>query len=203
MEVFVTLLNVSTLRTLLKFDGITTDFTDEELELLIEVKTKEIETLTGVDITPHDRAKTLGRFKGKMIQLSHYPVLNIANIFVNGYKLHSHDFNYNKELGVIYFHHKIRGSIRIEYTTGLDEFKYAELITPLLKDMVAYTISFGRTNDNFNGLAPYLSSLKEGDVSIGFNNNSVNGGYGYNIGIANRIDDLRNKFMFSTRIRWI
>ncbi len=197
------MLTVDELRTLLKFDGVTTDFTDEELELLIKVKTKEIESLTGVDITPHDRLKTLGRFKGKMVQLSHYPVISVANVYINGHRLHTHDFSTNNKLGIIYFNHRIKGNLRIEYTTGLDEYEYAELITPLLKDMVGYTISFGRTNDNLNGLAPFLSSLKEGDVSIGFSNNSTNGGYGYNIGIANRIDNLRNRFMFSTRLRWI
>ena len=200
---FVTLLDVSKLRTLLKFDGITTNFTDDELEVLIDVKTKEIETLTGVDINPRDRTKTLGRFKGRMIQLSHYPIINIANIFINHHSLNECEYSFNGDLGIIYFNHKVRGSVVIQYTTGLDEFNYDTLINPLLKDMIAYTISFGRNNDKLDGLAPFMSSLKEGDVSIGFNNNSVNGGYGYSIGIANQIDNLRSKFMYSARVRWI
>ena len=115
-------MDVQKLKTLLKFDGITTDdFTDEELQLLIDIKTDELEGLTGVDIRPQDRVKTKGRFNGKMIELSFYPVLQIADITVNGYPLRPFDYHFNSDLGIIYFHHRIRrGFVRVEYTNGIE-----------------------------------------------------------------------------------
>jgi hypothetical protein len=196
-------MKVDELKTLLKFDGVdTSNFTDEELQLLINTKVKELEGLIGVDINPHDRTKTIGRFKGKMVQLSFYPVLYIARVLLNGRVLDSCEYTYNKKTGIVYFHDKLKGFLEVQYTTGLTDMDYDYLILPLIKDMVGYTITYGVNNDRLNGLMPIATSLKEGDVSVGFKADS-NNSFGYTVGIGQRIDDLRNRFMFSSRVRWI
>lgn len=196
------MIDATKVRTLLKFEGIDVDFTDEELEILIEAKLDELEGLVGADIRPHDRQKTIGRFKGKSVQLSFYPVINIADVIVNGYHLNHCDYWVNYDLGVIYFHHRIRGHVTVYYTTGIPERDFAYLITPLIKDMVAFTITYSDGLKFDKGISGegMISSLKEGDVSIGFAYDSS-----LSLGgrINNRIEELKKKYNFNTRIRWI
>lgn len=193
------------LKILLKFDGVEFDSTDEELEILVKSKLVELESLIGVKINPSDKTKVMRKFKGKLLELNYYPIVNVADVFVNDYYLHSSEYNVNYDLGIIYFRKYTVGSIRVNYTVGFDDVDFEYLILPLLKDMVGYTIRYGKVNMLYGGINGIASSLKEGDVSVNFSSNNLNGAgvYGYDGGINNRIDELKKKYGSSARVRML
>ena len=168
--------DINKLKILLKLDGVDiSDFSDEELEILVESKIVELESLLGIRIRPFDKSKIMGKFKGKVLELNDYPVLDIADIFVNDKFYPYHKYNVNYDLGIIYFKHFIHGNIRVEYTVGLDEIDFDNLVFPLLKDMIGYGIERAKINGIYGGLNKVASSLKEGDVSVNFSSTNFSG----------------------------
>lgn len=198
-------IDVNKLKTLLKFDGVEFDFTDEELEILVKSKLTELESLIGVKIRPSDKTKIMGKFKGKLLELNYYPVLNVVDVYVNDKCLPPCEYNVNYNLGIIYFRKYISGNVRVNYTIGFDEFDFEYTVLPLLKDMVGYNIRYGKINMMYGGINGIASSLKEGDVSVNFSSNNLNGVgvYGYDGGINNRIEDLKKKYGYSARVRML
>lgn len=196
--------DVDKLKALLKLDGIVVEYTAEEWDILIESKIIELEGLIGVHITPYDKSRVIGRFKGKVLELNDYPILEVVDIFVNDIHLDKSEYNVNKDLGIIYFKDFIfRKSVKVEYVTGFSEYDFDYMIFPLLKDMIGYTIVNSAIKQKYGGINSFASSLKEGDVSINFSsgNRSGVGVYGYDGGIDNRIDDLRKRYVYSARVR--
>jgi len=196
------MISAEKIRTLLKFEGVTVDFTDEELQVLIDSKLDELEGLIGADIRPHDRQKTVGKFKGKILELNFYPIIQIADIVLNGYSLCNYEYHVNYDLGIIYFNHRIRGHITVYYTTGIPERDFSYIITPLIKDMVSYALNYNEGLKYDRGISGEgtIASLKEGDVSIGF---AYDSSLTLGARINDRIDDLKSKYCYSTRVRWI
>ena len=199
--------DIDELRTLLKFEGVdTTIYTDDELQVLINSKLKEIESIVGKDIKPRDRVYVTHDFYGEILELGFYPLLQIHQLYIDDIPIHPHEYNTNLRLGIIYFGGFIGAyNIRVEYTTGILDEDYRTIVMPLIKDMIAYTISFGRNNLNMGGLGYFASSLHEGDVSVsmGNSNRSVNGGvdYGYTPSINSRIDDLKKRYNYTARLK--
>lgn len=67
--------DINKLKTLLKFDGVDlSEFTDEELLILVEAKIDELESLTGVNLRPKSKKKIMSKFKGKVLELNDYPI---------------------------------------------------------------------------------------------------------------------------------
>ena len=137
-----------------------------------------------------------------VLELNFYPVVQVVDVIVNGFPLHECNYYVNNELGIIYFHHRIKGHVVVYYTTGLSERDFSFIIAPLIKDMVEYTLNYNKEFTFSKGLSGdgRIASLKEGDVTVSFNYDSdlTLGGR-----INNRIEDLKNRYNFSTRIRWI
>lgn len=198
--------DIDKLKILLKLDGVDiSDFSDDELEILVESKIVELESLLGVKIRPFDKSEIRGKFKGRVLELGDYPILDIADIFVNDKFFPYKKYNVNYELGIIYFEHFIVGNVRVEYTVGLDEIDFDYLIFPLLKDMIGYGIEHAKINSKYGGLNKVASSLKEGDVSVNFSSTNFSGvgAYGYDGGINNRIDELKKRFSYRARVMWL
>ena len=105
-------------------------------------------------------------------------------------------------MGIIYLNSLIQGHVTVQYSTGLDDRDFSFLIIPLIKDMVAYTLTYedGLKYDNGISGEGRISSLKEGDVSIGF---SYDSNLTLGARIYNRIDELKSKYMYSARVRWL
>ena len=221
-------INIEELRTLLKIEGVNVDFTDSELEVLVKSKIRELEGLIGIDINPVDRTSVKSDFTGSVYELDFYPVKQVAYLYLDNELVNPCDYHVNYDNGLVYlhdnllkpdnhlhlydynrhYHHRIKPfkrSIRVNYTTGVSERDFQYLIIPLIKDMVGYTISYGKTNTRLNGMAGFVNSLHEGDTSMNFgsNNGSSNNNYGYSIGVNNRIDELSKKYKYSARIKWI
>ena len=195
--------DVDKLKTLLKLDGVVVDYNSYEWDILIDSKIDELESLIGTHIKPYDKSRVIGRFKGKLLELSDYPILEVVNIYVNDVRLRNCEYNINKDLGIIYFKHFLRGSVKVQYIVGFSERDFDYIIFPLLKDMIGYSIVYSNVKNQYGGLSGFASSLKEGDVSINFssNNQSGLGSYGYDGGINNRIDELKKKYSCSARVR--
>lgn len=197
--------DVNKLKTLLKLDGVDVDYNSCEWDILIDSKIDELEGLIGVHIKPYDKSRFINKFKGKLLELSDYPVLEVVNVYINGVRLRECEYDVNDELGIIYFKKFKKGRLKVEYTIGFSERDFDYIIFPLLKDMIGYSIIYGNVKNQYGGLNGFASSLKEGDVSINFssNNRSGIGVYGYDGGIDNRIDELRKKYSISARVRWL
>lgn len=199
-------IDINKIKTLLKFEGINVDVTDEELQILVESKLKELEGIINADIYPQDRTDIQGSFKGKVYELINYPVLNIHRVFINDKCVHKEHFNVNYDVGIIYFDKTYYDvNIRIQYTTGIPDYDFEFLIIPLIKDMVGYTITSGLVNSKLGGLNGFVTSLHEGDVSMSFGNGNggSNNNYGYNAGVNSKIDELKNRYLYSARVRFI
>lgn len=200
-------IKVEKIRTLLKFDGITTDLTDDELEVLVESKLYELEGLVNADLYPHDRTQVTRNYYGDVYELDFYPLLQVAYVYYDDELLHKHHYNVNYDLGVIYFDDKYDGVIRVQYTTGIKERDFEYLVLPLIKDMVGYTVTTSKVNARLNGLAGVVNSMHEGDVSLSFgslNGNSSGGNnYGYSPSVNTRIDELIKKYKCSARVKWL
>lgn len=222
-------INIDELKTLLKFDGIDlSDISDEELTVLVNAKIQELESYIGVDIYPVDRTQITHNWNGSVYELDHYPILQVAHLYLNDKTVCRSDYNVDYNLGVIYFHKKhvkpplhyyprrfgkgynrTRGDvIKVEYTTGLDERILTSMVVPLIKDMLGYTFSLAKANQKLGGLAGFVNSVKEGDLSMNFGSVGANSGgngvnYGYNNGINNRIDELKRKYQYNSRVKLI
>lgn len=220
-------IDIAKIRTLLKFDGIQCDFTDEELEILVDTKIRELEGYINADILPHDRVFTSHNFKDNVLELGFYPIIDIHKICLNGKELSRKKYTVNYNLGIIYFRklptrrhhlhhydmyhhhrtHRLPLNVKVEYTTGIDDRDFDFLILPLLKDMIGYTLSMGSANQNLGGFGFVASSVREGDVSVTLANGgkSSNGGvdYGYSPSVNSKIDDLVKKYKVSARIKWL
>jgi hypothetical protein len=218
-------INIDEIRLLLQFKGISLDdYDNDELEILIRSKIMELEGFIGADIHPHDRTEVRKNFTNTLFTLSYYPLLNIHQVYLNDMVVCREDYNVNYETGVVYFNHDIlsppvhyyprrfgkgygksRGSVlKIEYTTGCDDIFFNNHILPLLTDMLAYTISYGQANKRLNGLAGFVNSVKEGDLSMSFGGINGSGGkttdYGYGSGVNGKIDELCRMFKYNSKV---
>ena len=198
-------ININKFKTFLRFSGISVDdFTDEELESLIDFKIRELEGFIGADIYPHERTKVVSKFHDDRVQLNFYPVVQVAKVFVNDTVVFPSEFNVNHRLGLVYFKKFQNGVVKVQYVSGMNDRDFEYMIIPLVCDMIAYTISFGKMNSSVGGFGYLASSLKEGDVSISFSNGNISGGsggYGYSAPINSKIDELRKKYQYNARVR--
>ena len=200
--------DIDKVRTLLKFQGINVTASDAELNVLVESKLLELEGLIGANIYPHDRTQITKSFYGSVYELDYYPVLNIAYLYVNDKLCSPQFFNFNPDLGLIYFDRFCQDDvIKVQYTTGISDNDFEYKVLPLLQEMLAYTISYGNANQRLNGLGGFVNSLHEGDLSMSFGGMSGSSGgskdYGYNPKINTKIDELQRKYQYSSKVKII
>ena len=124
-------INIDKFKTFLRFNGVTIDFTDEELATLIEMKVRELEGIIGADIYPHERTKVVSRFHSDRVRLNFYPVIQVARVFINDELLPRSEFNINQKLGLIYFKRKHFGVVKVQYVSGIQDRDFDYLIVPL------------------------------------------------------------------------
>ena len=185
--------DINEFRTLLKFEGISLDdYTDEELNILINSKITELKGLIGIDITPVHRRDTKHNFKGDTLRLDFYPVYDLAEITLNNCPVHPRDYHINRDLGIIYFDENKNGNLEVKYLSGISDDVLNSSIIPLVREMVIYSLTYNKA-----GVGDAVSSIKEGDVSINYDTNNGRGSR-----INSRISDLKNRYN-SARLRWL
>ena len=199
-------IDIERFKTLLRIEGLDDFFeSDRDLMVYIESKFHELEGICGIDILPKSRVKINRKFHGDMVELNFYPVVEVVRVYIDDELLsHSH-FNVSYKLGIVYFDKMYTGSIKVEYITGVDYDTFTFSIVPLVKDMVAFNVNRIKVNNLTGGFSGVASSVREGDLSISLANASSGSGgdsdFGYGGGINNRINDLRNRFSRSARVR--
>lgn len=171
----------------LEFKGVdTTDLTPEDLDYFIRLKQEEIQSFTGVPIFPVQHEYFKRRFHSDQVVLPFYPVSEIISLRINGEEPET-IYDVIAETGVIYFDKQVRGVLRIDYKAQLSNSSLVELIDPLIRDMAEYDLSQDPTMG--------ATSVKEGDVSIGYDSSLSLGSR-----ILQQLDYLRN---YIPRVRWL
>lgn len=180
-------LTVSDIRKYLSLNNVDDkDWSDDDLELLLNNKFEELQGLLGFDIVETSHKQYNRNYRGDTLILDYLNVLEIYEIQIDGGILGEDEYVLDENLGIIYFNKPQHGFIIIKYTCGLKDQEYNTLIKPLLLDMITYSVDNNPNKD--------ATSIKEGDISITYDSTLVLGAR-----INNRIKELRNQF--STKIR--
>lgn len=177
------------LRLLLKFNNLTTSFTDEELNALVDLKIKEVSALTNLPLNDLVRKQITNRFQGNLIELDYYPVGEINNIIIDDTCLNSQDYRIDEDNGIIYLNNRHNGFLRVEYVHTISE-KTNQLVNQLIGDMIVYQLTPG---NNGNG---EISSIHEMDTTVNYDTSTSQGKL-----IQSRIDEL--KLNNKSRVRWL
>ena len=183
-----TLIDVNSLKQQLNLEGITYDYSDEDLELLLTNIVKEIIGYTNAPINPVTHKRIIRDFQSDMLELDYYPVSEISSLQVGSKTLSSDDYILDDTLGILYFHSVLSGILSCQYSCQLSESAIDNIINPLVFDMVKYRLT---TNFSTTGV---MSSVKEGDVSVNYDTSSSLGNL-----IQSRINNL--KATYSIRIK--
>lgn len=183
------MISVDTINSLLSLEGIDEEISEDELNILMNSKLTELESLVSVDITPKTRKQYDFHFSGKKFELNFYPVRELTKLTLDDVEFT--DFLLNDDLGIIYFDKYVSGKLKVEYVSGLSDHEINSYFNPLLQEMILYTMTM--RNIAGDGV---LSSIKEGDVSINYDTSNSRGNR-----IWLRINELKS--MYSTRVRMV
>ena len=187
------MVDIAKLKTLLKFEGIDlSDYTDDELKVIVDSKISELEGLIGLDVNPVHRKHIQKEFQGDVLELPFYPVYDLHSIKIDGECVTPKIYTFNERLGLIYFTKQMHGFVEVKYISGLSDETITNLINPLIKEMVAYAFTYNQW-----GMGGPVSSIKEGDVSVNYDTSNSKG----NI-IMNRIEDIKKRYC-TARVKWI
>lgn len=159
--------------------------TPEEIELLINHTYHILQGQLQFTIEPTTHTDYHPEYHQKTIILNHYPIQEILGIKTNNNEIPTGEYYLHEETGIIHLQQHIRGDLEITYTTGLTINEIQTLITPLLTDMIIY-----ENNKDNNTSTGAISSIKEGDVTVSYDNNTNL----YN-NILSRIEWLNNKYV--------
>ena len=183
-----TLIDLETLKKQLTIEGVTTELSDEQLELLLTNVVNEITGYTNVPIHPTSHKTILRDFDDDMLELDHYPVVEITSLKIGQTELSSDDYVLDEGLGILYFYSHLSGMLNVEYCCQVSDEVINNLINPLIFDIIRYRLT---TNFSVEGA---MSSVKEGDVQVNYDTSSSLGNL-----IQSRINDLKG--LFSIRIK--
>ncbi len=183
------------LKQILKLKGVKdTGFSPEELKLLIEYKTVELQGLINANIEEKQESQTVYKFRDDRISLAAYPVQGIESITLDNKELSDDDWVLDHSLGLVYFTRKLYGLLTVNYISCLDDDVIKTAIVPLLTDMILYDILNKKNNPN-TGI---VSNVKEGDVSVSYDTSTTLGNR-----IWSRIEELRARYSRTARVRLI
>ena len=143
------------LRSLLTLHGIdTTQYTDDKLDALI----LEAKLLINTDYTSDTcHQDYVQNHSGTMYMTEYYPVKEVTRITLNDEEIIPLKTRYT---GLIYFNTHLQGTLQVEYVCGLTEQDYTDTILPIC-------LCIAKDKDGQN-----ISSISEGDVTVGYTGNS-------------------------------
>ena len=182
---------VEDFKSLMDLEGISLDdYSDDDLELLLQTKLDELTAYTGLEINPTTHKEIKRDFSDDMYEVDFYPVSEISSFTIGSKTLTSDDYTLDEEKGILYFHSIMRGMLVLEYNSCLPETIFSSKVKPLLFDMGKYMLTTQSTSDGV------VSSVKEGDVSVNYDTSSSLGNL-----ILSRMNNLKS--MYSVRIKVI
>lgn len=167
-----------------KLDSIGVNFEESILEDIIDLKIREIQSITGLCLSPLNHHYYSNDFHGSYVMLPYYPIKSIESMTINNNPIT--DYVLIDEIGVIYFEQEFYGVLDIQYSEGLSE-EVMRLVEPLLTDMIIYYLNGDVSKD--------ATSIKEGDITISYDSG---------LSLGNRINNqLENLKKYSIKIRVI
>ena len=184
-----TLIDVNSLKQQLNLEGITYDYSDEDLELLLTNIVKEIIGYTNAPINAVTHKRIIRDFKSDMLELDYYPVSEISSLQIGSKNLSDDDFVLDDTLGILYFHSVLSGLLSCQYTCQLSEDTIDNIINPLVFDMIKY-----RLTTNFSDTGA-ISSVKEGDVQVNYDTSTSLGNL-----IQSRINNLKSTYSIRIKV---
>lgn len=185
-----TLIDVETLKQNLRLENIENDYSDEDLELLLNNLVLELTGYVDIPITPVNHKEIQRNFNGTLYETDHYPVSEISDLKIGSTTLTSDDYVLDDSKGILYFNSQLRGLLVIEYVACLPDDVINSKVNPLLFDMLKYRLTSDFSNDGA------VSSIKEMDTTINYDTSSSLGNL-----IQSRINNLRA--CYSIRIKVI
>ena len=174
----------------LRINGITTEMSDEDLELLLNQKKSEIIAYTGLELNPTSHTELKRDFFDDQYMVDFYPVVSVTSCQVGSKTLTGDDYTCDSERGIFYFHSIVNGFLRLEYVSGVSSAVFDGKVKPLLFDMAKYMLT------SSNSDVGAMSSIKEGDVQVNYDTSTSLGGL-----IVSRLNNLKN--MYSCRVKVI
>ena len=173
----------NTLKTLIAANKITTNYTDEQLESLIQQSLLLVNAPYTTDTTYNDY---IHEYDASTYITQYYPIKNVLDIecTLDGTAINEYIVHATRD-GIIYFDRSLRGRLEVTYTVGLDNTDINNYILPialyLVKDLEGKNIN----------------SIQEGDVTVQYQNMNTSTSAGIDALIAN----LRSRY--GARVRLI
>jgi hypothetical protein len=181
---------VTEFKQLLELENISfDDYSDEDLQLLLDNKLSELTNYTGINILPTSHKEIKRDWTGDTYEVDYYPISEITSLKVGSKNLTSDDYVLDEEKGILYFHYVLGGMLVLEYSSGFTSEVFASKVKPLLFDMGKYMLTNGSS-----GLGA-MSSVKEGDVQVNYDTSSSLGGL-----IIARMNNLRASYQCRIRM---
>ena len=174
----------------LRINGITTEMSDADLELLLNQKTSELIAYTGLELEPTTHTEIKNNYQDNFYEVDYYPIKSITSFQVGSRTLTGDDYVVDCEQGILYLHSSWNGLLRIEYVSCLTDALFSSKVKPLLFDMCRYMLT-----SSSSGVGA-MSSIKEGDVQVNYDTSSSLGNL-----IVSRMNNLRS--MYSCRVKVI
>ena len=182
------LIDVTKLKQELRIYNVTTDLSDQDLELLLNNTILELTGRIGVPIEPEHHKEMVRDFKNDMFELTWYPVKAVSSVKVGSKTLGSDDYVLDEELGILYFNTTLRGFLVVEYCSCLPDKVIDKKINSLVLDIIRYRLTNGFS------LEGSVSSIKEMDTQVNYDTSSSLGNL-----IESRINNLKSSY--SVRIK--
>lgn len=181
-------ITVDDVKLLLKINNITTSLSDDEIEKYIEFVKNELCSILGITLEPVNHTYSV-YFKNLWKHLT-LPVTNcieVSKVVVKDFhgvrELDEDDYWVELENSIIHLkrpHKHFNSTITVEYVTQFpDDFlaKFDSLLLDLVADGLSPTASGSKG----------ISSIKEGDVTVDYDENSSD------YGVKDKIDDMKNE----------
>ena len=182
------------LKSQMELQGVDSSLLEDEttLQNLIDLKIKEIISQTGMPINPISRRDIVRNFNGNVFETNWYPIESITSFKINNTDIEPDDYMVLDSTGIILFNNPLQGFLIIDYTQKVKDEDISSRINPLISDMILYYFT---VKDNSVG---EVSSIHEMDTTVSYNTNNSLGNR-----IYGRINELKNEYSYSARVRWL
>lgn len=157
-------MDLNVLKEYLKSYGVTSLISDSELESLYNLELNKLEGECGVSLSEKTH-KIMDINNKKFMQVNYllpdYPVKELISIKIDNQILTGEDYFIDLVNGIIHWRRVLSGNVlEIVYTSILDE-SLMKLCKSIIYDRILY---------NLGDKSDMISSVKEGDLSLTYNN---------------------------------
>lgn len=179
-----TIISVDELKERLRLAGIDFgNYTDEDLQKLIDLTLKDIEAKTGLPIiNPRLITEYTDSFHGKLYETDFYPLL-CSEIQLDGEVIEAHRIDTDR--GIVYFKPGIHGELEVRYNI---QYTDVNVLSSLVTNMIILDIEADTVHGTWN-------SIKEEGVSVTYGAGSG--------GLQGKVDDALTELSgyYTPRVR--